>query len=1001
MMKSRIVPISILLLIIIPTTLGIIPVVEASTVSLNNPTVDGFVYQYGDYFRNEDDSYLKIGRPYIFSTYVYARAYLEWDISSIPNDATIISVTLKYHGNKREIDSHIHEMLGVRPSTEPNDSGGNWNLWVEMGQGTVYADLVGFPEVGTNKEINLGATAVSHLQSQLDDDWFAIGIQSDDESDQYADSAIYSEDYASNPDPTLYVVYSYPPTITSVSISDMEDTDNLYAMKKYYSFVAVVNDAEGATDIDKVYIRGKNGAATLWEVRVSDLTGGGSWSIQSGSTIIDVDDVTWQENGDVGTATFKIRLEGDHNNLANLELAIYVEDSQGASAGWTDKQTNYWDAITRLVTTGFESTEGRINSGGSTTLSGTVYYATTADGNTPSAFSPPNDQFTAAHFHDSGHTSRGNDPTVVNGAFSNSFNIPSTVQNNQYHVYLDMVGDWPDGDAPDADIASVIGDQGQPQSYSASDSRVILNDNVNIDVTLWYDYDNTPVTDGTVTIDGYAASHQGSGVWRITRANASVNSVLYDVIALSGNTHGISAVDQNGKSQLVIWDRYNVTGLWASNLNPIVGETVYLYATAELAFDGHPPDADDSLNISGVGFDWDWAEERLYAEVNKSTPGAITYDTLTSVEEYSYGITLGTMDGNTVTVTWGDFEVHFLGLFNENGTFAGSVNVTAHLPSGTTIFPVDGQEDKGFSETPEMFSFPLAGGGYRYIYSFQDNETLYLFTPDATYSVYSFTIRDYTGQVGRAETYLESLRIVNGSERLIERQIIWDTANSIPLTLVQSQIYALQVRFADNSTYRFGYFIPGSEATPTLSIYEIAFSSQAHIPAEHILVEALRPSDTHIRVNYKDSLDDTDEVFVEVCLLNGTQIWNDTAAGDILQFNWYGADTDTDYMVQVNITHGFYGALTYTAWLEGAHDPYEDPPDLGLFGTWPIASPLAIFLIVGTACLFSRSSAVIGSAVTVLVAAALVGLGWIAISYTVLATLFSLVVLWGLSRGGK
>ncbi|GAH21936.1 unnamed protein product, partial [marine sediment metagenome] len=80
---------------------------------------------------------------------------------------------------------------------------------------------------------------------------------------------------------------------------------------------------------------------------------------------------------------------------------------------------------------------------------------------------------------------------------------------------------------------------------------------------------------------------------------------------------------------------------------------------------------------------------------------------------------------------------------------------------------------------------------------------------------------------------------------------------------------ALQVRFEDNSTYRFGYFIPGAVGTPTLSIYSIAFSDQAHIATEHITVEAQRPSDEHIRVNYKDDLDDTEGVFVEVCLLNG------------------------------------------------------------------------------------------------------------------------------------
>jgi len=48
----------------------------------------------------------------------------------------------------------------------------------------------------------------------------------------------------------------------------------------YYSFVAVVNDADGATDIDKYYLRIMNGAATVAEVRADSLTGTPSYSIQ-------------------------------------------------------------------------------------------------------------------------------------------------------------------------------------------------------------------------------------------------------------------------------------------------------------------------------------------------------------------------------------------------------------------------------------------------------------------------------------------------------------------------------------------------------------------------------------------------------------------------------------------------------------------------------------------------------------------------------------------------
>jgi hypothetical protein len=114
---------------------------------------------------------------------------------------------------------------------------------------------------------------------------------------------------------------------------------------------------------------------------------------------------------------------------------------------------------------------------------------------------------------------------------------------------------------------SIIWDRGQVQSYTVSDSRTNINDNVNIDVLLYYDYDNTPITDGIVTINGYSATHQGSGVWRITRARSSVGSETYNTVAISGNTYGITQIDQNSKSATVIWDQMNAPTVTFNGFN--------------------------------------------------------------------------------------------------------------------------------------------------------------------------------------------------------------------------------------------------------------------------------------------------------------------------------------------------------------------------------------------------------------------------------------------------
>jgi hypothetical protein len=230
-------------------------------------------------------------------------------------------------------------------------------------------------------------------------------------------------------------------------------------MESYYSFVAVVNDADGATDIDKVYLQGRQGAAVRFEVRATNLTGTPVYSIETGATIIDLDtgSCSWIEDGDEGTATFKIRFEWDYIQEADLEIAVYVEDSTASSAGFTDKQIDYFDVITRLVTSNLAVADSRINKNTSTTFSGNVYYATTVDGDTASTKYPPDSEFTAVHIHDAAHETQGHDSTIVNGTFSAiSVKVPDAVQSNTYHVYLDLVGDYTDADAPDDDTVAVI-----------------------------------------------------------------------------------------------------------------------------------------------------------------------------------------------------------------------------------------------------------------------------------------------------------------------------------------------------------------------------------------------------------------------------------------------------------------------------------------------------------------------------------------------------------------
>jgi len=552
---------------------------------------------------------------------------------------------------------------------------------------------------------------------------------------------------------------------------------------------------------------------------------------------------------------------------------------------------------------------------------------------------------------------------------------------------------------------TVIWDRLELHWAGANDTRINVGALAEIRFKVRYDYDDVAFNsgDGSLSIGGTSATWDGAnGYWKAAKIHpSSVTLTTWDLddLSFTDNTYGLTA--KTGAASIsVITDRVNVTALWSSDTFVGAGTPVTLYAETELEYDGHPPDGDDALEISGVAFTWDWGNERWYAQVTRETGGIVTYDTFTSGNEATYGITAGVCS-LSVTVEWTDYEYTFHGLYGENGTRTGAVNVTVYLPSEVATIEVDGNRTELWSEKPEAFAFNLPGGGTRYIYIHGGGGEVYLFAPDGDYAVYSFEVRDYTGAA--EALYLESLRSVNGTKMMVERMKVYETINQVPLTLTQSRIYTLQARLPDGSVYRFGDFIPGVQETPVLAITEIGFSGQAQLPSRYVAVEAVRPDPGLVRVNYRDDLNQTTLVVVTVKLMNGTAVWSDSSAGPVLQFNWWGAVDGADYVVWVAVDHAGLGELSYSWALAGAAPGFQSPPDLGVFGEWPVSATgaLAAFLIFVVAGAFSAVSAPVGIFAAAATAAILAYLGWLDVSYTVLGVTVAMAVILGVIMGGR
>ncbi len=207
-----------LILILVFSVSFIIGQADPDTVTLSDPTEDGYAEEwYGgmEYLRSPNTNYIDFwwgGGPKV------CRGYVEWDISSIPDTATITNVVFKYHGHSCSSETKYIYQMSNQPSVQSDDDAGNKVIYDDAKDGHLYHSSTTFPEVGTGKEIDLGSNADGDLQIQLSLGWFAIGLSSDE--GVVEDNAIYSEEYAEvNPPPTLYVEYSVPAEVNVIFFS--------------------------------------------------------------------------------------------------------------------------------------------------------------------------------------------------------------------------------------------------------------------------------------------------------------------------------------------------------------------------------------------------------------------------------------------------------------------------------------------------------------------------------------------------------------------------------------------------------------------------------------------------------------------------------------------------------------------------------------------------------------------------------------------------------------
>jgi hypothetical protein len=446
-------------------------------------------------------------------------------------------------------------------------------------------------------------------------------------------------------------VPNFAPTNDACGVLDL-DSGSVLAWRKYYSFSVNVTDASGVTDLNYVELRFEYPAdtytTTSCQVRWTESTN--TFAIVGTADLyISISGSTKGSSGNQVQLVFKVVFDWDYPLTTDIDAQVYSLDDSSASD--TDTYNLNMGFINTVITTP-SSNDYRQNIGGTVTISGTITY-------TGTAIALPNTQISTngVVVHNSAHASQG---TSSVASYSISITLPSSVGSDTYHIYVDFSdADISDGDRGSS-TSAIITDRLQIQSYTLSDSRANINDNVNIDILVWFDFDNTVCTTATITINGFSATHQGSGVYRITQTSATVTSVTYNIVACSAeSTYGITTVDQNSQATTVIWDRIkiNTGSLTVADSRIDIGTLGQYWCTAQSEYtDAHVLGSGDSLVLSGYTFTWCTTHNRWEYNSTQGSVTTITINSLTSVNEATYGITVGNINSNTAFITWDRLE---------------------------------------------------------------------------------------------------------------------------------------------------------------------------------------------------------------------------------------------------------------------------------------------------------------------------------------------------------
>jgi hypothetical protein len=360
----------------------------------------------------------------------------------------------------------------------------------------------------------------------------------------------------------------------------------------------------------------------------------------------------------------------------------------------------------------------------------------------------------------------------------------------------------------------------------------------------------------------------------------------------------------------------------------------------------------------------------------------------------------------TYTVDTDDvFSYTVLGPYVDTPTdtvFNGVCNVTVYPSYNETFsFLLDGSggEDSEifvYEQQPVFMAWNISDSvNYtrRIYFTDEVTEEFYIFvpSPDLPFYLYTFTITDFYGMTN---AFLETRLYLSAQNEVVERQLL-DSVNPFPYYLQWAIKYNLRV-VCDEGSLDVGSFTPLTETSQNIVIARDAFPISYY--GFNATVNAGRMNATYIQMNYTDNAELTEWIYTEITHLDGqtyTTDYTDNATASTVQINWYSALETIDYLVTVTALRD-ESLISFTfscSTTQEEVNPFAPLDELG--DNFPIQPRYIVGFGIVLACagIFSYAHIVAGAFSIAITSAFLTAIGWLNLSWVLLALAFAISVL--------